>query len=88
MLHVCLPAPTAPTDQVLDWYRNITLAMWIGMAPVALIGVLLAWLRMRYYNTTVLNKFKAAPPGTRAKYIYKFHDPREVEILARCCRKW
>jgi hypothetical protein len=31
---------------------------------------------------------RAAPPDVKAKHIHKFKDPREVEIAARCCRKW
>lgn len=31
---------------------------------------------------------RSAPPGARARDIHRFISPREVEIVARCCRVW
>ena len=28
-----------------------------------------------------------APPGTKSRKLFRFTDARQVEILARCCRK-
>jgi hypothetical protein len=37
---------------------------------------------------TSLDRFRNAPRDTKSKLIYKFTDPREVEIMVRCCRHW
>lgn len=34
------------------------------------------------------NRFRTAPQDAKSKTIYKFTDPREVEIMMRCCRHW
>jgi hypothetical protein len=31
---------------------------------------------------------RSADPGTKSHLIYRFVDPREAEILVRCCRSW
>ncbi|KAJ9531082.1 hypothetical protein QJQ45_000885 [Haematococcus lacustris] len=75
-------------EAVYAYQQNITIGLWAGMGPAFLWGAVASWMRLSYFTVHVLRKFKEAPPGTRAKFIYRFRDPREVEIVARCCRKW
>ena len=56
--------------------------------PAGLLGALASYLRLRFYTKILVNRFSAAKPGMKTKFIYKFSDPREVEIVSRCCRKW
>lgn len=53
--------------------------------------------RLEFMQNIILNIIMAgipspvsrtAPVGTKSKFIYKFTDAREVEIIARCGRKW
>ncbi|KAG2488179.1 hypothetical protein HYH03_013320 [Edaphochlamys debaryana] len=68
--------------------KDLTLAMWVGMAPAALVGALACHLRLRHFSVHIVGLFRDASPGTPAKRIHRFKDAREVEIAARCCRQW
>ncbi|PNH04175.1 Tiny macrocysts protein C, partial [Tetrabaena socialis] len=68
--------------------KVMTLAMWIGMAPAALAGAAACHLRLQHFNSFVLGRFRDAEPNVKSKFIYRFQDAREVEITARCCRRW
>lgn len=63
--------------------------MWSGILPSFGLGCLLSFLRLRFLRVTVVKRFQeAAPEGIRSDLIYRFSDAREVEVMARCCRKW
>ncbi|KAG2440500.1 hypothetical protein HYH02_010378 [Chlamydomonas schloesseri] len=64
---------------------TITLAL---MGPIALVGAAASYLRLTLWAQYVLMRYRTAPPGQKARRIYKFQDAREVEIVARVCRKW
>ena len=74
-------------EEVYKFRDNVTIALWGGLLPVALLGATGSYYRQRFFSHTVVEKFKNAPIGIKSKYIYKFTDSREVEITARCCRK-
>ncbi|KAG2501688.1 hypothetical protein HYH03_000190 [Edaphochlamys debaryana] len=81
--------PSKGDSAEAESYRdNLTLALWIGMAPAALLGALACHLRLRHFNKGIVGRFRDAEPGTAPKYIHRFVDAREVEITARCCRQW
>ncbi|PNH09202.1 Tiny macrocysts protein B, partial [Tetrabaena socialis] len=65
----------------------VTLAMWIGMAPAAIAGAVACHLRLRHFQSLAI-RFRDANPSIKSKSIYRFEDAREVEITARCCRRW
>ncbi|GLC53515.1 hypothetical protein PLESTB_000757900 [Pleodorina starrii] len=73
----------------MKWFRErVTLALWVGMGPAALVGSGLCYMRLRHIKHWVVAKFRNADSGTNSKHIYKFTDAREVEIAARSCRAW
>ena len=74
--------------QLKRFQDNVAIALWVGIVPAGLLGALASYLRLRFYTKTLVNRFSTAKPGTKTKFIYKFTDPREVEIVSRCCRKW
>ncbi|GLC40592.1 hypothetical protein PLESTM_001090800 [Pleodorina starrii] len=80
------PSGTAP--ETVKFQERVTLALWVGMGPAALVGGAICHLRLRHIQHWVVDKFREADPGTNSKSIYKFTDAREVEIAARCCRRW
>ncbi|GLC70645.1 hypothetical protein PLESTF_001017600 [Pleodorina starrii] len=81
-----------PSDSGLhtteQFQKRVTLALWVGMGPAALVGAAMCHLRLRHISVWVVEEFKEAEPGTNSKSIYRFTDAREVEIAARCCRRW
>lgn len=38
--------------------ENITLALWLGLAPSAFLGAALSWLRTRYFLDVIMGKFR------------------------------
>mmetsp|Transcript_29309 Transcript_29309/g.64857 ORF Transcript_29309/g.64857 Transcript_29309/m.64857 type:complete len:2212 (+) Transcript_29309:218-6853(+) len=75
-------------DEVSEYRRKLTIALVAGLVPVAGLGALASYMRLRFYRVVLVNRFRNAAPGTRPKHIFRFSDPRQVEIVARCCRKW
>ncbi|PNH09214.1 Tiny macrocysts protein B, partial [Tetrabaena socialis] len=75
-------------DSAYSHQKVVTMAMWIGIAPAALAGAAACHLRLRHFNRYVLRRFRDAEPNMKSKFIYRFEDAREVEIAARCCRRW
>ncbi|PNH03659.1 Tiny macrocysts protein B [Tetrabaena socialis] len=75
-------------DSAHSHQKIVTLAMWIGMAPAAIVGAVVCHLRLRHFDRYVLGRFRDAEPDMKPKFIYRFEDAREVEIAARCCRCW
>ncbi len=44
--------------QLQKHQNQVTIALWAGLAPVAGLGWLASWLRLRYFSLTVAQKFK------------------------------
>ncbi|GAX78754.1 hypothetical protein CEUSTIGMA_g6191.t1 [Chlamydomonas eustigma] len=64
-----------------------TIAMIAGIIPASLLAFGASVLRMRHVDM-VVEKFKNARKGTPSYKVHEFSDSRDVEICARCCRKW
>ena len=41
--------------------------MWTGLLPMAMLGGLGSYLRLRFFLVTVVEKFRTAPRGTKPK---------------------
>ena len=41
-----------------DLSKRLSIICWAGMAPMFALGWFAAWLRLRYYHHTVLDKFR------------------------------
>jgi hypothetical protein len=79
--------PKDPAAQVAH-HQRVTLLLWALLGPSMLLGAAASYLRVNVWRRWVLGRFARAAPGTKTKHIYKFGDPREVEVVSRCCRKW
>ncbi|KXZ55668.1 hypothetical protein GPECTOR_2g1218 [Gonium pectorale] len=88
LLVVLAFGPPPSKEEHLEFRKQVTWAMWAGMAPAAVAGALACHFRLRHFNTHVLSRFRDADPSASSKSIYRFSDAREVEIAARCCRRW
>ncbi|GAX73364.1 hypothetical protein CEUSTIGMA_g817.t1 [Chlamydomonas eustigma] len=75
------------TSTLAAYKLNCTIALVAGLAPAAVLAGLCSVLRLRHIQA-IVNKFRDAPPGIKNILIHKFSDVREVEMCARCCRKW
>jgi hypothetical protein len=75
-------------SQLNKFQNDVTIALWVGIVPAGLLGALASYLRLRFFTKTLVERFRQAKPGMKTKFIYKFTDSREVEIVSRCCRKW
>ncbi|KAG2446182.1 hypothetical protein HXX76_000775 [Chlamydomonas incerta] len=71
-----------------EFRQDVTTIILALMGPVALVGAAVSYLRLNLWAQYVLMRYRTAPPGQKARRIYKFQDAREVEIVARVCRKW
>ncbi|WIA17635.1 hypothetical protein OEZ85_014441 [Tetradesmus obliquus] len=66
----------------------------LPLLPAAVaVGVAVSWLRLNIATRHALDKFRALGPVEAEsvpglKDVHKFVDPWEVEIIARCCRRW
>ncbi|KAJ9530284.1 hypothetical protein QJQ45_023567, partial [Haematococcus lacustris] len=67
---------------------NVTVAMWAGLVPAALLGWLAGWARQRWFARVVAPSFKDMTPDSKPAPAFKLVDARQVEILSRCCRTW
>lgn len=46
-------------DQAIqDQEDRLTTAMWATFVPAGLLGAMASWIRLSYFNWTVLNRFK------------------------------
>ncbi|KAG2494212.1 hypothetical protein HYH03_007568 [Edaphochlamys debaryana] len=79
--------PEEPSE-VAAYNEKVTTLLWALLAPAALVGAAASYARLNLWSGYVLRRFREAQPGEKARRIYKFGDPREVEIVSRVCRKW
>ncbi|GAX73357.1 hypothetical protein CEUSTIGMA_g810.t1 [Chlamydomonas eustigma] len=90
VLVVLVYAPMVNTSDpvALGRYQmSCTIALIVGMLPAAAAGWFLSVWRLRHIEW-IVNKFRKAQHGIKSKFIHKFWDARQVEMCARCCRKW
>ncbi|GAX73356.1 hypothetical protein CEUSTIGMA_g809.t1 [Chlamydomonas eustigma] len=83
----CPGIDTTNTNDLYNFQYHCTIALIAGLAPAAILFMGLSVLRMKRIDV-IVDKFRKAPPGKKSKSIHKFSDVREVEMCARCCRKW
>ncbi|KAJ9530064.1 hypothetical protein QJQ45_023344, partial [Haematococcus lacustris] len=67
---------------------NVTVAMWAGLVPAALLGWMAGWARQRWFAHVVAPSFKGMTPDSKPAPAFNLVDARQVEILSRCCRTW
>ncbi|KAG2445088.1 hypothetical protein HYH02_008955 [Chlamydomonas schloesseri] len=87
LIVIAFASPSDPSKRE-DFQTLVTNALWIGMGPVAVVGAVACHLRLRKFTVTAIDGFKNAEPGTKPKYIFRFMDAREVELVLRHCRQW
>ncbi|PNH01578.1 Tiny macrocysts protein B [Tetrabaena socialis] len=81
-------------SKIEDLAKAITICLWAGQGPAFIVGAFACHLRLRFFNRTVVGGFRdddssgAATSARPGKLAYKFKDSREVEIAARCARRW
>ncbi|EFJ49262.1 phosphate acetyltransferase [Volvox carteri f. nagariensis] len=85
---VLVHGPAGPPEALEAHRRRITTLLWALIGPAALLGAAASYCRLNVWSAYVLKRFREGPPGEKARRIYKFGDPREVEIVSRVCRKW
>ncbi|GAX73363.1 hypothetical protein CEUSTIGMA_g816.t1 [Chlamydomonas eustigma] len=66
---------------------NCTIALIVGLIPAATLAYYASVLRLRHISR-IVQKFRDAPSGMNTLLIHKFTDAREVEMCARCGRRW
>lgn len=84
---VVLVALTFLPGKTESTVHTLSLVLYIGLGPMMVLGALASFLRLRRWQVTVWLRFRAAAPGTRPKDIWRFKDPRDVELAMRCLRK-
>ena len=63
-----------------EFRKDVTTIMLALMGPVALVGAAVSYLRLNLWAQFVLMRYRTAPPGQKARRIYKFQDAREVGV--------
>ncbi|GIL43455.1 hypothetical protein Vafri_932 [Volvox africanus] len=70
-------------------FRERITTIFLSMIGAAMaVGAIVSYVWLSWWTMYVLMRYRTAPPGQKARRIYKFKDSREVEIVARVCRKW
>ncbi|GFR41359.1 hypothetical protein Agub_g2042 [Astrephomene gubernaculifera] len=67
---------------------HVTNTFFAMTGPVMIAGSALSYVRLTWWTKYVLMRYRTAPARQKARRIYKFKDAREVEIVARVCRRW
>ncbi|PNH12169.1 Tiny macrocysts protein C [Tetrabaena socialis] len=82
--------PGVSSDGRQSWEHSLTLAMLAGLAPAFAVGALMSWGLVWRLTSRALKALDRSSTSTDAqlKEIAKhLDDPRDVEIVARICRK-
>ncbi|GFR46428.1 hypothetical protein Agub_g7932, partial [Astrephomene gubernaculifera] len=70
-----------------SWSKLMTIVMLSGLAPAFGAGMLLSRIMIRRMTSTTLKCLKNMRPSDRLEDVVEnITDPRDVEIVARCCR--
>lgn len=86
---VILNKPSSmPQAEAEAFDRRVTIAMLVGLAPIAALGFAASYFKLALFQQRVLRKFRTAAPGSKVKDIYRFKHPHDVEIVARVARTW
>ncbi len=72
-------------DAAQKHHERITTLLWALLGPAALVGAAVSYCRLNLWSAYVLRRFRNAPPGEKARRIYKFGDPREVSTKLKNC---
>ncbi|GLI61040.1 hypothetical protein VaNZ11_003192 [Volvox africanus] len=81
--------PRVRQDRQQEWSEFLTLLMLVGLGPAFCCGALTSFLMIRNMTRTALAALENAKPEIRLEdVIENLDDPRDVEIVARCCRVW
>ncbi|GIL68039.1 hypothetical protein Vafri_21326 [Volvox africanus] len=81
--------PRVSDDRQQEWSEFLTLLMLVGLAPAFCCGALTSFLMIRNMTRTALAALENAKPEIRPEDIIEnLDDPRDIEIVARCCRVW
>ncbi|KXZ45668.1 hypothetical protein GPECTOR_52g66 [Gonium pectorale] len=87
MLVVLVFRPGVKEGQADDWAGAVTITMLAGLGPAFVAGALLSWFMTRRMTITTLKAIANAKPDTPLEDVCaSLDDPRDVEIVARCCR--
>ncbi|KAG2445524.1 hypothetical protein HXX76_000139 [Chlamydomonas incerta] len=84
---IAFGSPADPEDRH-TFSHNVTIALWAGLVPSALLGAVACGLRLRQLGPGVAEELRDLAPGTNTKHILKLQDAREVEIILRNTRVW
>ncbi|KXZ44102.1 hypothetical protein GPECTOR_73g623 [Gonium pectorale] len=78
------------TDRSDAWAARLTTALLAGLAPALAAGGLASWAALRRTTRAALAALANADPGTRLEHVLAdvVDSPRDVEVVARCCRVW
>ncbi|GFR46430.1 hypothetical protein Agub_g8004 [Astrephomene gubernaculifera] len=81
--------PGVKDDGVDKFQLNMTITMLAGLAPAFGAGALMSWAILRHMTAVTLKALANAKPEMPLEEICdNLDEPRDVEIVARCCRVW
>ncbi|GFR46566.1 hypothetical protein Agub_g8158, partial [Astrephomene gubernaculifera] len=70
------------------WSKLTTVLMLSGLAPAFGAGVLMSHGIIRRMTGGAIKSVTNAKPECQGKDLLDLNDPRDIEIVARCCRVW
>ncbi|GLC41265.1 hypothetical protein PLESTM_001177800 [Pleodorina starrii] len=88
-LMLLLFKPGVKSDKTDEWADTMTILLLVGLGPAFCAGALTSFLSVRNMTRTSLKAMANAKPEIKQEDILtNLDDPRDVEIVARCCRVW
>ncbi|GFR46567.1 hypothetical protein Agub_g8160 [Astrephomene gubernaculifera] len=70
------------------WSKLMTVLMLSGLAPAFGAGVLMSRTMIRHLTNKAFKSVVNAPPECQLMDLLDVDGPRDIEIIARCCRVW
>ncbi|KXZ50396.1 hypothetical protein GPECTOR_16g569 [Gonium pectorale] len=88
--HGSVSSEGAGGSQAVAWARGLTVVLLAGLPCALGAGAALSWARMRRTRAAAMRALAAAAPGSSLEDVFGelLESPRDVEIVARCCRVW
>ncbi|GLC41279.1 hypothetical protein PLESTM_001179200 [Pleodorina starrii] len=81
--------PGVKQQDMTKWADSMTLTLLSGLVPAFLLGAIASWHMIRYMTNTALTALATAKPDAPLKEICQnIESPKDVEVIARCCRVW